>query len=163
MVDLLLRSGAKMDAANELGETAMMKSSAVVQDFMHRFSQQQKLGKEIHFPLPPANIRKLFRLRLEALPMLLRREDLEAELRHLFTLLPSTSPLRLIVPGDSIRGWPKGWAYADFTQKADAVTVHKRSRLEGIFLHRRQLTVINEGLLPAYEADITKLEEQTEE
>eukprot|EP00930_Biecheleria_cincta_P004502 TRINITY_DN105411_c0_g1_i1.p1 TRINITY_DN105411_c0_g1~~TRINITY_DN105411_c0_g1_i1.p1 ORF type:complete len:1117 (-),score=264.86 TRINITY_DN105411_c0_g1_i1:360-3710(-) len=158
MVEVLLQSGASMDVANESGETAMMKSPAVVQDFMHRFAQQRKLGKEIHFPLPPASIRKLWRLRLESLPLLLRRDDLEAELINLFAMLPSTSPVRIIVPGHLIHGYPKGWAYVDYAQKGDAATVYKRSRMEGLFLHRRQLTIINEGLHHVYEKDVPATE-----
>eukprot|EP00439_Symbiodinium_sp_Y106_P022401 s5615_g2.t1 len=55
-------------------------------------------------------------------------------------------PMRIIVPSEPIHGWPKGFCYADFSERQHAYEICKASKVDGIFMMRRRLNFINQGV-----------------
>ncbi|CAJ1425163.1 unnamed protein product [Effrenium voratum] len=145
MVEVLLSFGADVSVVNADGETCFSRASQHMQDYIHKWVQQKRFRGIVEFPLPPSPLQALYRVRVEAIPMLMDHAELERQVLAFFAKLQYEKPLRVIVPANPIHGWPMGFCYADYAEKQQASEVCKVAKVEGIFMNRRRLNFINQG------------------
>ncbi|CAE7412892.1 Notch4 [Symbiodinium natans] len=146
MVEVILKFGADTGIRNSDNETCYSYATAHVKELILHWVQQQKYTPNVVFPLPPCPLQQLYRVRVEAIPMLMHLPELEEQVLQFFAKLSYEKPMRIIVPSEPIHGWPKGFCYADYSEKQHALDICKASKVDGIFMMRRRLNFINQGV-----------------
>lgn len=165
MVEVVLKFGADPSIRNADNETCFSYSTPHMKEMIHHWVQTQKYTPDVVFPLPPSPLQQLYRVRVESIPMLMHLPELEEQVLQFFAKLPYDKPMRIIVPSEPIHGWPKGFCYADFSERQHAYEICKASKVDGIFMMRRRLNFINQGVHYQYKdpaADEAAKDEQTD-
>lgn len=89
----------------------------------------------------------LYKVRLENISPLMLQEEVLAEVRQLLVSLPIGAPAFVHVPVDPFTQMPKGYAYADFSERHNATELVDLSRKTAtVQIQGRNLRVVNEGV-----------------
>ena len=146
MAEVLLTYGADPDIVNSKGEDCFTHANQVMRDYINKWVQQKRFRGDVEFPLPPSPLHALYRVRVDCIPMLMYQDELEELVLNFFAKLDFEKPLRVIVPANPIHGWPLGFCLADYAEKQHALDICRAAKMEGIFMQRRRLNLINQGV-----------------